>query len=179
MDSDTVVYFTGVEHAASPARGLETLFVVGARPTDEVLRIKNACEGVRHVVLGATPLGVDFEHTRITDWAQVANAADRLLREGVWVTVEYPVEDMAAAQDALGKIWLQPRLIPRARHDLGPGEANPNFAAVFDQRGAGRFASRWTVALADLERTRAWCPLSAVTPEAVVARLGDLADPAA
>ena len=62
--AETITYFTGVEIEKTPAYGMQTLFVVGVRPLEEITDIvtQRRCD---HVYLGANQ---SFDGKDINDW---------------------------------------------------------------------------------------------------------------
>jgi hypothetical protein len=80
---DDVVYFTGYEVEKTPAFEMDTLFVVGIRPLEEVLERANK-EHVDHIYLGANQSFFEDE-----DWDKLVFG---LLGEGYTVTLDYDVK---------------------------------------------------------------------------------------
>ena len=80
--SEAITYFTGVEIEKTPAYGLQTLFVVGVRPLEEITDIvtQRRCD---HVYLGANQ---SFDGMDIEDWDQMTKG---LLRLGLKVTLDF------------------------------------------------------------------------------------------
>lgn len=89
---DDVIYFTGYEVEKTPAYDMDTLFVVGCRPLDEVLK-KAKQHHVDHIYLGANqsfniklPHGTDSEQK---GWDELVLG---LLKEGYMVTLDYDIK---------------------------------------------------------------------------------------
>ena len=80
---DDVMYFTGYEVEKTPAYDMDTLFVVGCRPLDEVLE-KAKENHVDHIYLGANHSFVPKE-----DWEDLVHG---LLDKNYWVTLDYDVK---------------------------------------------------------------------------------------
>lgn len=80
--AEAVTYFTGVEIEKTPAYGLQTLFVVGVRPLEEITDIvtQRRCD---HVYLGANQ---SFDGKDINDWDQMIRG---LLGLGLKVTLDF------------------------------------------------------------------------------------------
>ena len=89
---DDVVYFTGYEVEKTPAYDMDTLFVVGCRPLDEVLA-KAKETHVDHIYLGANQ---SFEVTLPHGDEKTNKAWDKLiyglLDAGYHVTLDYDVK---------------------------------------------------------------------------------------
>lgn len=89
---DDVIYFTGYEVEKTPAYDMDTLFVVGCRPLQEVIQ-KARHHAVDHIYLGANqsfdvklPYGTDEEQK---GWDTLVFG---LLDEGFTVTLDYDVK---------------------------------------------------------------------------------------
>ena len=89
---DDVVYFTGYEVERTPAFDMDTLFVVGPRPLQEVLKQAEKAY-VEHIYLGANqsfqvklPHGDDATNKA---WDTLVNG---LLEKGYMVTLDYDVK---------------------------------------------------------------------------------------
>jgi len=80
---DDVVYFTGYEVEKTPAYDMDTLFVVGCRPLEEVLE-KAKEKHVDHVYLGANHSFVPKE-----EWEGLVHG---LLDKKLTVTLDYDVK---------------------------------------------------------------------------------------
>ena len=89
---DDVIYFTGYEVEKTPAFDMDTLFVVGCRPLDEVLA-KAKETHVDHIYLGANQ---SFEVILPHGEEETNKAWDTLiyglLEEGYTVTLDYDVK---------------------------------------------------------------------------------------
>jgi len=81
-EATEVTYFTGVEIEKTPAYGMQTLFVVGVRPLEEITDIitQRKCD---HVYLGANQ---SFDGKNINDWDQMIRG---LLGLGIKVTLDF------------------------------------------------------------------------------------------
>ena len=89
---EDVVYFTGYEVEKTPAYDMDTLFVVGCRPLEEVLK-KAEEKYVDHIYLGANqsfhielPNGTDSEQK---GWDDLVLG---LLKKGYTVTLDYDIK---------------------------------------------------------------------------------------
>ena len=80
---DDVTYFTGYEVEKTPAYDMDTLFVVGCRPLEEVID-KAKQNNVEHIYLGANHSFVPKE-----DWDTLVFG---LLDKNFWVTLDYDVK---------------------------------------------------------------------------------------
>jgi hypothetical protein len=84
---ESTKFFIGTEVEHSPAYGQRTLFVVGLQSAEEILTraLNNKCP---HIYLGANqsfnPTNDDWDH-----WDQLITS---LLKDGVWVTLDFDVE---------------------------------------------------------------------------------------
>ena len=80
--AEAITYFTGVEIEKTPAYGLQTLFVVGVRPLEEITDIvtQRRCD---HVYLGANQ---SFDGKDINDWDKMIRG---LLGLGFMVTLDF------------------------------------------------------------------------------------------
>jgi len=90
-----ITYFTGVEIEKTPAYGLNTLFVVGVRPLEEITDIvtQRECD---HVYLGANQ---SFDGKNIPEWNKMIQG---LLRSGIKVTLDF---DASFCQQRQG--WIE------------------------------------------------------------------------
>ena len=78
-----IIYFTGFEVEKTPAFDMDTLFVVGCRPLEEVLEQAKKHD-VDHIYLGANQSFVPKE-----DWGGLVNG---LLNKKYLVTLDYDVK---------------------------------------------------------------------------------------
>ena len=83
--AEAITYFTGVEIEKTPAYGMQTLFVVGVRPLEEITDIvtQRKCD---HVYLGANQ---SFDGYDLVDWDRMTL---ELLRLGYLVTLDFDVK---------------------------------------------------------------------------------------
>ena len=88
--SEDTKFFIGTEVEHSPAYGQRTLFVVGYQPAEEILAraLNNNCP---HIYLGANQ---SFNPPTDEDWGGWDILINQLLREGIWVTLDFDVSLM-------------------------------------------------------------------------------------
>jgi hypothetical protein len=84
---DVATYFTGTEVEKTPAYGMKTLFVVGVRPVDEILRTAN----LPHIYFGANQ---SFDAVTNEDWIAWETMITAILKAGYWVTLDLDVSDV-------------------------------------------------------------------------------------
>lgn len=101
-DTD-IKFFTGTEIEKTAAFGQKTLFVVGCQDAEDTLNMAKAA-GVTHVYLGA--------NKSFHAGGQWENLIDRLLHEGYWVTLDYPVRSHNTAMRMLNNHLRHSKFIP-------------------------------------------------------------------
>ena len=86
--TDDTKFFIGTEVEKSAAYGQRTLFVVGVQNPKEILAraLNNNCP---HIYLGANQ---SFAPESDQDWKDWEYLTTSLLKENVWVTLDYPIE---------------------------------------------------------------------------------------
>lgn len=86
--TDDTKFFVGTEVEKSPAYGQRTLFVIGLQNPKEILAraLNNNCP---HIYLGAN---MSFAPETEQDWKDWEYLATALLKDDIWVTLDYPVE---------------------------------------------------------------------------------------
>lgn len=87
---DDVVYFTGREVEHTPAYNMQTLFVVGCRPVQEIIAHAKT-QNIKHIYLGANQsfrLTHTDKYDEIIAWENLTKA---LLKEDLWVTLDYDI----------------------------------------------------------------------------------------
>jgi len=83
---ENVEYFVGTEVEHTPQYKKKTLFVVGIKEAEDVIRIAND-NGCKHIYLGANMSFGVTENTS-TQWEPWEAMAFPLLKEGFWVTLD-------------------------------------------------------------------------------------------
>jgi hypothetical protein len=81
---DDVTMFVGTEVEHTPQYGKKTLFVVGIQDVEHVINTANE-QGCKHIYLGAN---MSYSQDQEYD-----NMVFPLLKEGFWVTLDFPVTD--------------------------------------------------------------------------------------
>jgi len=87
-----VTYFTGFEVEKTPAYDMDTLFVVGAQPVDEII---NQAEhfGSQHIYLGANQsFHIDLMQRHPGEVELWNNIINPLLEKEYWVTLDYDIK---------------------------------------------------------------------------------------
>ncbi len=86
--TDDTKFFIGTEVEKSPAYGQKTLFVIGLQNPKEILAraLNNECP---HIYLGAN---MSFAPESEQDWKDWEFLMTELLKNSIWVTLDYPVE---------------------------------------------------------------------------------------
>ena len=87
-----VTYFTGFEVEKTPAYDMDTLFVVGAQPVDEIIDQAEHF-GSQHIYLGANQsFHIDLMQRHpgeVELWNKIINP---LLEKDYWVTLDYDIK---------------------------------------------------------------------------------------
>ena len=83
-----VDYFVGVEVEHTIMKGERTLFVVGIKPVDEIVKLAEA-NNVRHIYFGTSQ---SFHPFCPYDWAQWDDMIKPLLVKDFWVTLDFDVQ---------------------------------------------------------------------------------------
>ena len=84
-----VVYFTGFEVEKTPAYDMDTLFVVGPQPVDDIIDQAEHF-GSQHIYLGANQsFHVDLVQRHLGQVKQWNEIITPLLEHGYWVTLDY------------------------------------------------------------------------------------------
>lgn len=104
--AETITYFTGVEIEKTPAYGMQTLFVVGVRPLEEITDIvtQRKCD---HVYLGANQ---SFDGKDINDWDKMIGG---LLRLGLKVTLDFDSKFCQSKEKWLASLSQFDNFIPQ------------------------------------------------------------------
>ena len=86
--TDDTKFFIGTEVEKSPAYGQKTLFVIGLQNPKEILAraLNNNCP---HIYLDAN---MSFAPETEQDWKDWEYLSTTLLKEDIWVTLDYPIE---------------------------------------------------------------------------------------
>ena len=91
-ESSNVVFFTGFEVEKTPAFGMDTLFVVGPQPLNDIIKHAEH-QGSEHIYLGANqsfPVALVQNHLGEIDlWTEIIEG---LLDQNYWVTLDYDVK---------------------------------------------------------------------------------------
>jgi len=83
-----VIYFVGTEVENTAMKNEKTLFVVGVRPVEEI--IKHATDNnLRHLYFGTSQ---SFQPKSQEDWRKWDAMITPLLKQGYWVTLDFGVE---------------------------------------------------------------------------------------
>jgi len=83
---ENVEYFVGTEVEHTPAYKMKTLFVVGVKDAEEVMRIAED-NGCKHIYLGAN-MSFNVTDNIHTQWEPWEAMAFPLLKDGYWVTLD-------------------------------------------------------------------------------------------
>jgi len=104
--AEAITYFTGVEIEKTPAYGMQTLFVVGVRPLEEITDIvtQRKCD---HVYLGANQ---SFDGKDINDWDKMIGG---LLRLGLKVTLDFDSKFCQSKEKWLASLSQFDNFIPQ------------------------------------------------------------------
>lgn len=87
-------YFTGIEVENSPAKGMQTLFVIGLQPVGEILSIV-AKSRIKHVYLGANMSLHDVANDHHSSWRKWDDMFEALLTDP---SIEYITVDILSTQ---------------------------------------------------------------------------------
>jgi len=86
---DNASFFRGLEAEHTPAYGMETIFVVGVQPFNEILgwveKYSTGDKPIRHVCFGANK---SFKPETNDDWINWVSMIRSLLNEDLWVTLD-------------------------------------------------------------------------------------------
>ena len=83
-----VIYFVGTEVENTAMKNEKTLFVVGVRPVEEI--VKHATDNnLRHLYFGTSQ---SFQPKSQEDWRKWDAMITPLLKQGYWVTLDFGVE---------------------------------------------------------------------------------------
>ena len=74
---EDVIFFTGTEVEKTPAYGMNTLFVTGVQPVEEIE--KHLYKGIQHIFFGANH---SFKPKSFDDWNDWENMLEHFLVEG-------------------------------------------------------------------------------------------------
>ena len=86
---DSVSFFTGKEVEKTPAFGLETLFVVGLQPVDEIAHhFEINPKGIEHIFFGANH---SFEPKNNLDWSRWEGMIGYFLERGYLCSLDIPM----------------------------------------------------------------------------------------
>ena len=83
-----VDYFIGTEVENTAMKGEQTLFVVGIKPTQEIIDLAQH-HNVNHIYLGTSQC---FKPATAGEWAEWDALIIPLLETGMWVTLDFGVE---------------------------------------------------------------------------------------
>lgn len=108
---ETATYFYGREVEHTPALGMETLFVVGLRPTSEItVQVAMAEREIRHIYFGANQSFPNPDFNDFQTWENWENMIWPFLEEGYYCTLDL---DLRCAEGLLeGKLTEHDLFIP-------------------------------------------------------------------
>lgn len=90
---DNAAFFRGLEAEHTPAYGMETIFVVGVQPFNEIIgwveKYSTGDKPIRHVCFGANK---SFDAQTRDDWINWVSMINSLLSEDLWVTLDLDVK---------------------------------------------------------------------------------------
>lgn len=87
-------FFTGVEVENSPAKGMNTLFVVGIQPVETILEV-SIRENIKHIYIGANMSLHGVKYDDFNEWLKWNQMIDKLLE---FSHVEYVTVDIELSQ---------------------------------------------------------------------------------
>ena len=91
-ESSNVVFFTGFEVEKTPAFGMDTLFVVGPQPLNDIIKHAEH-QGSEHIYLGANQsFHVDLVQNHLGEIDLWTEIIEGLLDQNYWVTLDYDVK---------------------------------------------------------------------------------------
>ena len=83
-----VEYFIGTEIEHTPQKGQKTLFVVGVKPSQDIIsRAKD--NNINHIYFGTSQ---SFTPSSVDEWKLWRNMISYILKKGYWVTLDFGVE---------------------------------------------------------------------------------------
>lgn len=89
---DNAAFFRGLEAEHTPAYGMETIFVVGVQPFNEIIgwveKYSTGDKPIRHVCFGANK---SFDAQTRDDWINWVSMINSLLSEDLWVTLDLDI----------------------------------------------------------------------------------------
>lgn len=106
---DDVSYFWGQEVEHTPAFGMNTLFVVGVKPVEEIRRVLLGTDA-KHIYFGANQSFPYLVYNDADGWAEWENMIMPFLEDGYWCTLDLDVNSVPGLTD--GGLCEQDRFIP-------------------------------------------------------------------
>lgn len=105
-DRKNVDYFVGTEVENTPLKGVETLFVVGIKPVQEVQNRLNLFRLLKHRSINHVYLGTSqsFTPANIADWDEWDSMIKGLLKLDLHVTLDF---DVQYVKDMLEYSWCE------------------------------------------------------------------------
>ena len=85
-----ITFFTGIEIEKTPAKGMQTLFVVGVQSVDSILEMagENYC---KHIYFGANQSFPKLATDDADEWRPWERMIDQCLDAGYWCTLDFDV----------------------------------------------------------------------------------------
>lgn len=100
-------FFSGKEVEHTPAYGMNTLFVVGIQPVEEIAANLN---GVNHIFFGANH---SFDPATFDEWSQWESMIEFFLKKGYWCSLDIPMSAVENFHD--GGLCEHNNFIPQIR----------------------------------------------------------------
>lgn len=166
---DNARFFFGTEVEHTPAYGMNTLFVIGVQPGDDIeYHAKQHPEGIEHVYFGANqsfPAGVG-NNARVWDlWSSMIFAC---LAQGYWCTLDIDVGDVEGLLES--GLTEHSQFIPMISVKL-PYISQLGYNATLkldDADFAKSNAGVWCHSVQDLQKRSVFTPWSRYTKDKVI-----------
>jgi hypothetical protein len=92
--SEEVIFFTGKEIEHTPAYGMDTLFVTGVQPTEQItMRLGSVGQ---HIFFGANH---SFNPKSAEEWRAWENMIEHYLKMGYWCSLDIPLSAVEEFND--------------------------------------------------------------------------------
>ena len=151
---DNVQFFTGVEVEHTPAFGLQTLFVTGIHPVQD---IEPNINGVKHIFFGANH---SFHPADAVEWQRWENVIEHFLKQDYLCSLDIPLSHIEEFHD--GGLCSYENFIPQIRVPIPYIKLwNYNTMIKIDDKGfKATNPGVWTHSLHELQNRSKFTPWS-------------------
>lgn len=150
LDYDNIELFTGKEVEHTPTYGMQTLFVNGKTPVEEIL--KHAQE---HVYMGANHCSINVNNSAELEYYN--NTIKTILDNDIWVTMDFDAQHYDTMLQALDdSIWSHSKFVPMISVHLEKVKTvNPNLTIkITDKEFRGVNGGVWCMEPKDFPSTK-------------------------